>query len=315
MKKTSLFRNIIERLANERIENACRDLFFMCLVAIITCIMGGNSSQIPHIIIAAFIFLIIYIAIIKISANPSYQKSFNDEEQAKPKIIELLRGTEKSMDILSKVGTTIFDLFNEYVILLQKKEVKTKVVLIDPTDEELLKLINKMFFQTKKSSFYYDRLDNLIKNLIKKTCSLFESEVITKEEYDKLIELFNTAIENGYKPLIEASKFMWETALKKANEKVVSMENNYRLTLNTLEIYYCSSLPDIKAWISDKDKALIGNYDALNIGRDNHIDYYNPRKKDSLEYYRLQNFIKVWNYKIDLSYSKKIFPEDDRKCN
>jgi len=312
MKKISLIRSVIEILANERIENACRDLLFMCLIAIITCIMGGKYEQILHIIIASFIFLIIYIAIIKILANPPYPKRFQDEDQAKPKIIELLRSTEKSMDILSKVGTTIFDLFDEYVTLLQKKEVKTKVVLIDPTDEELLKLINKMFFQTINSSFYYDRFDNLIKNLIKKTSLLFEAGFITKEEYDKLIELLNTAIEKGYKTLIEASKFMWETALKRANEKVASMGNNYKLTLNTLEIYYCNSLPDIKAWISDKDKALIGNYNALNIGRDNLIDFYNPRKKDSLEYYHFQNFLKVWNYKINPSYSKKVFPEGER---
>jgi len=134
-------------------------------------------------------------------------------------------------------------------------------------------------------------------------------EVITKEEYNILIKLLDTARKEGYKTLIEASTFMWETALKKANEKIASEGKHF--TLKTLEIYYCSSLPDIKAWISDEDKGAIGNYDALNIGRDNPVDFYKPRKKDSSEYYHFQNFLKVWDYKIDPKYSKKIFPNND----
>jgi hypothetical protein len=296
-----------EKLANERIANASLELLFMCIIAIITCLIGSNYQQIIHIIIAFFIFLLIYIAIIKaLEANPPFQGRFKNEEQAKSKIMELLKNTERSMDILSKVGTTIFDLFDEYVTLLQKN-VKTTVVLIDPTDEELLKLINKMFFQTKKASSNHDeKLDNLIKSIIKKTSLLFETGAITEEEHSKLIYLLNTAREKGYKTLIEASKLMWEMALKKANEKFASTGNNY--TLNTLEIYYCSSLPDIKAWISDRDKGAIGNYDALNIGRDNPIDFYKPRNENDLESCQFRNILDVWDYKIDSNYSRKVFP-------
>ncbi|MCL1957165.1 MAG: hypothetical protein FWF63_07570 [Fibromonadales bacterium] len=307
-----LFKKVIERLVSEKSANTSRDLLFMCIIAIITCLIQGNYEQIIPIAIAFIIFLTIYIVIIRtlVKANLPFQERFKNENKAKSKIVELLRGTKKSMDILSKVGTTIFDLFDEYVTLLQKN-VKTTVILIDPTDEQLLKLINKMFFQAESPFPYGEKLENLIENIIKKLTRYFKRKVITEEEYNKLIILLDTARKDGYKTLIEASTFMWETALKRANEKVASMGNNYTLTLNTLEIYYCSSLPDIKAWISDKDKALIGNYDALNIGRDNPIDFYNPRKKDSLEYYHFQNFLKVWDYKIDSSYSKKVFPKDE----
>jgi hypothetical protein len=300
-------KKVIEKLANERLANASLELLFMCIIAIITCLIGGNYQQIIHIIVAFFIFLLIYVAITKVlEADLPFQGRSKNEEQAKSKIMELLKNTERSMDILSKVGTTIFDLFDEYVTLLQKN-VKTTVILIDPTDEELLKLINKMFFQTKKASSNHDeKLDNLIKSIIKKTSLLSQTGAITEEEHSKLIELLNTAKENGYKTLIEASKLMWEMALKKANEKFASMGNNY--TLKTLEIYYCSSLPDIKAWISDRDKGAIGNYDALNIGRDNPIDFYKPRNKNDLESCQFRNILDVWDYKIDSNYSRKVFP-------
>jgi len=305
-------KKMLKGLANEKVANASRDLLFMCLIAMITCLIQGNYQQIIHIIIAFIIFLIIYIAITKaLKVNLPFQKRFKNEEQAKSKIVELLKDTNRSMDILSKVGTTIFDLFDEYVALLQKN-VKTTVVLIDPTNKELLSLINKMFFTNKKpSSHYDDKLDNLIKSIIKKINYYLNKKVITNEEHSKLTKLLNIAEKEGYKFLIEASTFMWKTALKKANEKNTSDKNYF--TLNTLEIYYCSSLPDIKAWISDKDKGAIGNYDALNIGRDNPIDFYKPHKIDDLESCQFQNILDVWNYKIDPKYSKKIFPKNDTK--
>ena len=116
------------------------------------------------------------------------------------------------------------------------------------------------------------------------------------EEYIILNDLLTSAEKNGYRDLISASKFMWELTQKKANEK--AMSNNKHHILTNLYIYYCKSLPDIKAWIFDGEKGAIGNYDAMNLGRENPIDFYNPNSKDNPEASQFQNILNVWDYKI-----------------
>ena len=294
-----MFRKIIEKISDVFFE-----LLFIGITALVTSFIGLSYSRI-YILLSTIIMLLLYIVIVvlKQKYKRPFRKRFTNEKQALPEIKKLIKATNKEMNILSKVGTTIFDLFDEYVELLQNESVLVKIILVDPTYEKLIELIDKMFADKEEAAPRHKKWLKMITDILERLDFYLEQGSIDKTDYSNLTALLGNAEKNGYKDLISASKLMWEIAQKKANEKAVS--NNKHHILKNLQIYYCKNLPDIKAWISDGNKGAIGNYDAMNLGRDNPIDFYKPNDGDNPESSQFRNILDVWDYKISDSILQK----------
>ena len=118
------------------------EILFIGITAVVASFAGSLRNRIYIVYSTLFILIAyIFVAMLKQRYKRPFQKRFINEKQAILQIKKLLNSTKKELNILSKVGTTVFDLFDEYVELLQKESILVNIVLVDPTDDSLIELI------------------------------------------------------------------------------------------------------------------------------------------------------------------------------
>jgi hypothetical protein len=271
----------------------------------------------------AYLWLLAILAIVILAAFyiHSYNKrpvaaKFRNEDNALPKIVEMISHTKNNLRVLSKVGTTVFFASKEYSDLLEKGK-KIHVLIVNPNDRILIKTMDKLYVKgTGKGHKWHDLLFK-ISDRIEALYS--EDHLIDKSQYEKLRVLLDPNIAKGYRNLIVASLEMWKLTWSRANERLQSEGKHLSPDSLDLRVYGNSVLPDLKAWIFDDDACLIGHYGEVSLGRENPIDFYNSHRnrgseghkikdyKDS-QSWEIQNIIDIWNFYFESS--KKINNSD-----
>lgn len=273
------------------IKDALLELIFIGLTGLIVSLIEPSFSKV-YVPIAILIILFMYLAIIYIynRFNRPFKQRFDNEDSAASHLKKLINSSHEELCILSKVGTTIFFLFEEYVDLLKKGTVKIKILLVDPEYEVLIDLIDKMFIDQSEIS---PKWRNMIFKIKMYLNDYAKDGIISASDYNNLNQMLDGA--KSYRDLIIASHYMWLIAVMVANMR--AKNEHFHVTLQTLEIYYCKDIPDIKAWISDGKNGAIGNYDVLRLGRDNPVDFYETSPSHHHETQQFKNILEIWNYK------------------
>lgn len=224
-----------------------------------------------------------------------FSRRFKSEEEAQGTLRSLLRGATNRVCVLSKVGTSIFFSFPDYSQRLEQG-VKIEVIVVDPDDHALITLMDKIYVEQKQIATRWGYLISQIRTSLDQ---LRREEQVSDEVYTKVRSHLDPC--NGYGDLIRASILMWEHAEQCANQRL--SEQSVPISVHGLDLRKCTVLPDIKAWIFDTKQCMIGNYDALHLGRDNPVDLYRPGPRTKLETWQFENIVAVWDHKYGTSVS------------
>ncbi|MDR1564042.1 MAG: hypothetical protein LBS74_03705 [Oscillospiraceae bacterium] len=218
--------------------------------------------------------------------NRQYTKRFKNESDANRVLIKLLEKKKCDLNIMSKVGTTIFDLYESYLKFLSKEGTSVSIILTDPNDTGMMALLDRIFNDKKAGLSVVWR--NNVDKMLPKLNELYSNKSLEEEDYNFIREQLTKA--KGYADIIRASSALWQAAAKMAGRE------------DALHIYYSQTLPDVKAWIFNNSHLLAGYYHATELGVNSHIYYYKKRKKSNKNrgtYSDFRSYKKLWEYKIE----------------
>lgn len=270
------------------------------IVAALTPFVVGTNSEYNYIFVyvwvaSLLVILLLSCKIYQSHKNRFFTKRFKNEEEAIPTIAELSRNSKSKLCVLSKVGSSIFFNFDDYAAVLEKGR-PVQVLVADPEDRQLIDLMNRIYVkQTNVSKSWL----KMVGQLRSKLEEINENHDLPEKEYiaiQKMLEQ-NKDGSGGYKLLIYACFQMWLLAQHVANQNLKKTGSTFET--HGLDIRSYDMLPDIKAWIFDEGCCLLGNYDALHLGRDNPIDLYQPRKDNDVERWQFQNVLQIWDFKFE----------------
>ena len=218
-----------------------------------------------------------------------FARRFRNESEAYDTIAALLEGVHEHVCVISKAGTSIFFSFQQYCQLLER-ELKLEVLMVDPEDRSLIELMDKIYADQKEITKRWDHLLAQIRTSLE---DLKLNSNITDEAHDRVYAYLDGC--GGYRDLILASVTLWKYAQERANANLHG--KGIPVSVHGLTIRTYNVLPDIKAWIFDGKACLIGNYDALHLGRDNPIDLYRPSRGNELESWQFENVVSIWEHR------------------
>jgi hypothetical protein len=267
------------------------NLVFIGAATLVTGVVG-MSIGLFYAFISTIVFMMLFVIIAyikKYRARP-FDKRCPDEENAKKDLKEIIKTANSELIIITKAGTTIFFLFDDYINLIKRSNVTIKVSLIDPLHDNTVNLIDSTIIKEEITSSKWDKLIHDILNEIK---ILNETKRINDNDCHYLFGLLKNI--KSYKQLIIASHYMWLLAIELANEKLNMEGNRVKLVSEEiLKISYYKGIPDIKAWVSDGKIGAFGNYNFFNLGITNPIDIYKDKNNQ-----HFINFLKQCNYILE----------------
>lgn len=285
----------------ERIRDIALELFFIGVTAIVTAFLPTESSlSVVVVVILCSLLLYFGMVVLRTWINRPFYSRYPNEEAARDSLAKIIASTKKQMDIMSKVGTTIFFLFDEYVNVLSRGDVTINLILVNPFDKSLIATLDKMFTDSDAESERWERMKS---NILERIQKLYSNQKITLTDKNELVDTMESF--SGYKGVILASIYLWRTALRIADERFSHTLKDKGINysggkLDSLHIYLSASLPNTKAWISDKKCGVIGTYSSLRLGKDNPIDIYKPNvRNNGQERSYFENILDEWNYKLE----------------
>lgn len=272
------------------------------IVTLLTPIILNKDQEVKFNFVYIWIILVVLIVlllwkIIHTHKNRFFSERFRNEKDAIPTIAKLTDNTDSKMCILSKVGTSIFFNFSDYTNALEKGRT-VQVLVADPNDQQLIELMDRIYIKQTPIS---KRWLKMVRELQSQLELINEKLSLPRVEYSRIQSLLD-GNKNGsevYRALINASIIMWYLAQMEANRKLKEAGIGFHAC--GLDVRTYRILPDIKAWIFDEGCCVLGNYDALNLGRDNPIDLYQPKKKNGVEHWQFKNVLRIWEYKFSKS--------------
>lgn len=299
--------------------NLIRDIISKLFVAAISSIITGIIlfdkvlvNELAYLLLLAILTIGLLVGIIINSyLKKPIAAKFKNEEAALPTIKEMISHTQQELCILSKVGTTVFFAFKEYCDLLAKGK-KIKVLIVNPNDAELIKMMDNLYLGTgeeNKQTETENKWSALLLKVKVRVNDLYSEKQIDQSQYKNLSNLLNEA--KGYRNLILASSEMWNLTRIKANELLQS-NGTYILAEDALDLraYGKSDLPDLKAWIFDDTACLIGHHNEVSLGRENPITCYkshragdSKRHKDNenCQSREIRSIIRIWDFRWALA--------------
>lgn len=148
---------------------------------------------------------------------------FKNEVEAMPKIKQMFSKTKRKLCVLSKVGTSIFFSFPEYVKLLED-DPPIQVLMVDPDDKTLIGLMDKIYVHQTKVK---NRWKKMLSQMTTKLEELHDENLIPDGPHKNIKTLLdNEANEKniGYRNIIIASIMMWNLAKKQAENVQISSQ-------------------------------------------------------------------------------------------
>ena len=284
--------NISKKIADRTVDLLLKLLFTAVSAALLPLVIKRTPGPFVYILMSSLLLLTILVVrdIHAYFTRPVVERLKNEEE-AIPRIREIIESTEFHLRVLSKVGTSVFFLFRKYSqILAEGKTIE--VLIIDPEASSLISFMNEIYVQQRDTA---NRWGRLVGQIGVELDTLRGEEEIDAETYTEIENLLESSKEYGYGPLILGSIKMWKTAQKNANQRLRSQEK--MVTVHGLSIKAYNEFPDIKAWISDNQLHAVGNYDSLHLGRDNHIDIYKKRRYNKPQSEAIEKAQEVWRVK------------------
>lgn len=277
------------------------------IVAFLTPFVIGQGSNLNYIFVYVWVTSLVVILLLswklyQTHKNRFFTKRFKNEEEAIPTIAELSRNSKSKLCVLSKVGSSIFFNFDDYAAVLEKGR-PVQVLVADPEDAQLIDLMNRIYVKQANVSKSWLKM---VSQLRSKLEEINDHHDLPEKEYIEIQKMLdqNKDGSGGYKLLIYACIKMWFLAQYVANQNLKKTGSAFET--HGLDIRSYNVLPDIKAWIFDEGCCVLGNYDALHLGRDNPIDLYQPRKDNGVEHWQFQNVLQIWEFKFEKASSIKI---------
>jgi cytochrome oxidase Cu insertion factor (SCO1/SenC/PrrC family) len=276
------------------------NILYLATFQAILAFLGIREPRIIIASIAALILVIIGLVILIVSRNAKKKNRnvdhYDNEDDAQPAIGNLIKGTTTKLCIISKAGTTIFDLFSDYADLLKNDKIKVELILMDPEDKQLATLDNSMM-EIHDVKAKWGKMINKFEDKLHAILSSAEKLEFSNEDRGTLNDIVAQVRGAGdFKTLAYASYAMW-----RFTEHYVDRLTNKATRTEPLEIYASRDYPNVKAWLSDDKDIAIGHYTSHDLGRNSPIAIYktNSDYPDNNEEQRLTYLNQLWQYKKD----------------